>query len=187
VLHKLQCILSYYTMENIKTLPNVQVEILDCIEDAELVEEYKGYASEQLYNYEGQHPWNACKKGDTLYIVISVIPPDTLILGWMKVEVEKKYDPLHVGFILNFATAKKAYKGIGTYMMDVVEQDLKKKGIHFIELSPLSSAVGFYRKMGYVPLAEEQYYKWISDDPEGQFRIELTAYKESIQQDLDEE
>ena len=105
----------------------------------------------------------------------------------MKVEIEKKYAPLHVGFILNFATAKRAYKGIGTYMMEVVEKDLKEKGIHFIELSPLSGATGFYRKMGYLELAGEQYYKWISDEPEGQFRIELTAYKESIQKELDEE
>lgn len=169
------------------SLPNIQVEILDCIEDAEVIEEYKGYAMEQTYNYEGQHPWNSCKKGDTLYIVLSVNPPETLILGWMKVEVEEKYEPLHVGFILNFATAKRAYKGIGTYMMEVVEKDLKEKGIHFVELSPLSGATSFYRKMGYLELADEQFYKWISDESEGQFRIELTAYKESIQQELDEE
>jgi ribosomal protein S18 acetylase RimI-like enzyme len=168
------------------SLPNISIEILDCIEDAELIEEYKGYATEQEDNYEGQHPWNSCKKGDTLYIVLSVYPPETLILGWMKVEIEK-YDPLHVGFILNFATAKRAYKGIGTYMMDFVEKDLKEKGIHFIELSPLSGAIGFYKKIGYFELAGEQYYKWISDDTEGQFEIELTAYKESIQQELDEE
>ena len=168
------------------SLPNVSIEILDCIEDAEVIEEYKGYAKEQTYNYEGQHPWNSCKKGDVLYIVLSVHPPDTLILGWMKVEVDEKYEPFHVGFILNFATAKRAYKGIGTYMMDFVEKDLKGKGIHFIELSPLSGAVGFYIKMGYLELAGEQYYKWISHEPEGQFRIELTAYKESIQE-LDEE
>jgi ribosomal protein S18 acetylase RimI-like enzyme len=168
------------------SLPNIKVEILDCIEDAELIEEYKGYAESQVYNYEGQHPWNSCKKGDTLYIVLSVNPSETLILGWMKVEVEK-YEPFHVGFILNFATAKRAYKGIGTYMMDFVEKDLAKKGIHFVELSPLSGAVGFYRKMGYLELAGEQYYKWISNESEGQFRIELTAYKESIQQELEEE
>jgi ribosomal protein S18 acetylase RimI-like enzyme len=105
----------------------------------------------------------------------------------MKVEVEEKYDPLHVGFILNFATANKAYKGIGTYMIDVVEKDLKEKGIHFIELSPLSKAIGFYKKVGYRELAGEQYYKWISDEPEGQFKTQLVAYKESIQQELDEE
>jgi hypothetical protein len=46
------------------SLPNIQVEILDCIEDAEVIEEYKGYAMEQRYNYEGQHPWNSCKKGE---------------------------------------------------------------------------------------------------------------------------
>lgn len=41
------------------TLPNISIEILDCIEDAELIEEYKGYATEQEYNFEGQHPWNS--------------------------------------------------------------------------------------------------------------------------------
>lgn len=29
------------------SLPNISIEILDCIEDAELIEEYKGYATEQ--------------------------------------------------------------------------------------------------------------------------------------------
>ena len=29
--------------------------------------------------------------------------------------------------------------------------------------------------MGYLELAGEQYYKWISDKPEGQFEIELTV------------
>jgi hypothetical protein len=69
------------SLENLSILPNISIEILDCIEDAELIEEYKGYATEQTYNYEGQHPWNSCKKGDTLYIVLSVNPPETLILG----------------------------------------------------------------------------------------------------------
>lgn len=85
------------------TLPNRSVEILDCIKDRDKIQVYKQYAMEQVNHYEHQHPWDSCKKGDILYIVRS----DTLILSWMKVEIET-YEDLHIGYILNFATAKKS-------------------------------------------------------------------------------
>ena len=75
---------------------------------------------------------------------------------------------------------KKAYKGVGRYTMEFVEKDLNKKGVHFIELSPLGKSKGFYTHLGYKVLVHDQYYKWISK-PEG----DLTEYKKYVQEQLE--
>jgi len=165
---------------------DMEIEVLDCIKDVALIEQYKREVVEE--EYEQQHPWDSCQEGDILYIA----KIGKAIVGWMKIK-RNVYQPqrppghivvplrtLNMAYILNFATAKRKYKGIGTHMMQYLEKDLKEKGFHFIELTPLTSALGFYRKMGYVYFFEDQYYKWIHDDKEYEYAFELSYYKENL-------
>ena len=42
----------------------MDIEVLDCIKDAALIEQYKREVVEE--EYEQQHPWDSCQEGDIL-------------------------------------------------------------------------------------------------------------------------
>jgi len=118
-------------------------------------------------------------RGDSItYSKIADEVNDISICGWMSVNVEnnehgKQYylnqvaarnDPMQPkkGKKLNF------YAGIGTAFIQMLEEDAKQNGVNYIYLLSLSSAVGFYKKMGYSRVTEPSgmyMYKQISAIP----------------------
>ena len=174
---------------------------------------YIAETEEQVSTFEKIYPWRQeCDSKQILYIYISVhdeINVSTLsvdilkmkpffILGWMSVTFmyrkkkkskskkksnsKKKKTTLQIAHVNELSTSRRLeFRGIGTMLIN----KLKLEKIDFIELVPLDSAVGFYKKQGFVFYPPSKYMFFVKESPPSKKYIQYLD-KRSIQGKKDE-
>lgn len=186
---------------------------LHCDEQNQELIQYLSYIAEteeQVSTFEKIYPWRQeCDNKQILYIYISVhdeINVSTLsvdilkmkpffILGWMSVTFmyrkkkkskksnsKKKQTTLQIAHVNELSTSRRLeFRGIGTMLIN----KLKLEKIDFIELVPLDSAVGFYKKQGFVFYPPSKYMFFVKQSPPSKKYIQYLD-KRSIQGRKDE-
>jgi hypothetical protein len=176
--------------------------ILDCIYDKNLIEQLKLLAQEQKSNFSRIYPWERkCKKGDKIFVAIDQnilktikktlqISNKPLICGWASVSFMNTLNNRNKNnqkFVyineISASNNREKFKGIGT---DIIKE-IEKEDIDFIELTPLSTAVSFYEKIGfYQDKRISKMFKVIRKPPLDKY-IELLIEKEEERKRLEKE
>jgi hypothetical protein len=150
------------------------------------------------------HPWeNKCNEDDFIYVSYDPGATCDFIKGWMHVHVRKfnkrvrdtshkaktrrlTYSNLtiaHVNYISTNQNKSKTGPGVGRAMMEFMEERMRDKECHFVELMPLPDVVGFYTKLGYALEFEDvnYYTKWfVRKEP---YANELKLYEHELNEE----
>ena len=155
------------------------------------IEKYAVCAQEQIDNFV-LHPWQGiCDENYYIFIAYEHREPCPLILGWMKVHIKmiesrlRNQKTLRIAHV-DYISTNQLYQGNGKQMMAQMEQSMREKFCHFVELMPLSGVIGFYTKLGYVLDFEEvnYYTKWFTDKT--RFTRELEVYERQLNEEQKE-
>jgi len=93
-----------------------------------------------------------------------------------------KRTTLQIAHVNELSTSRRVeFRGIGTMLIN----QLKLENIDFIELIPLDSAVGFYKKQGFIFYPSSKYMFFIKESPPSKKYIQY-LYQRSIQGRKDE-
>jgi len=149
---------------------NIQYEIIECTpQNSELIQYLTKYAEVDADDYDKIFPWrHECSQGGRIYVALSMPPGKSLdtvvksnskisIYGWLNATIttwknknKKKYDIAYVAFLATRQRTERI-KGLGKTLMEIMEKDMRDRGVDFIKLMPIESASSFYKMLGYTP------------------------------------
>jgi catechol 2,3-dioxygenase-like lactoylglutathione lyase family enzyme len=140
------------------------------------------------------YPWQSkCNAQDYLFINYQENETCPIILGWMKVTIRefnrglRKTKPIKIAHVNYIATNQNSpVKGVGTRMMEFMQQSMREKECHFVELMPLSDErlIRFYRdRLGYqLEFDDLNYYiLWFVDKQTIHKELQLYKYQLDIE------
>jgi hypothetical protein len=154
------------------------------------------------------YPWeNKCDKSDFIYVSYEKRPESSecndFIKGWVHIHIRtfttrvrdssklsktrrlihSTLKIAHVNYISTNQNKTKTGHGVGKEMMTFMEEKMREKECHFVELMPLPDVVGFYTKLGYeLEFEDVNYYnKWFVDKK--QYTKELKLYEHQLNEE----
>ena len=148
----------------------------DCKKDTDrhAVAYLQGVAAAQKHNFANIFPWEGKCTNDKVYVAVSLdsepvkrtrasslLAPTFLarqqnpptICGWLNCSIERKTRG-YISQLTARAAKDLTFKGVGTALVQALEEDAEAMKLDFLYLRPLSNVEGFYKKVGYVKLPQ---------------------------------